>query len=122
VRPSRLMTGTFQYLTHSTAAILRSFVLYRPLRTFSIFGGLFFAAGVALGARYLYFAASGSGAGHVQSVVLAAVLLIMGIQVFLIGLVADLTGANRRILEENLFRTRRMELDRAAERGKKRTR
>jgi glycosyltransferase involved in cell wall biosynthesis len=121
VRPSRLMTGTVQYLTHSTAAILRSFVLYRPLRTFSILGGLFFAAGIALGARYMYFAASGFGAGHVQSVILAAVLLIVGIQILLIGLVADMTGANRRILEENLFRTRRMELDRAAaEREKKR--
>jgi hypothetical protein len=110
-------------MMHSAGAILRSFILYRPLRTFSLLGALFFAAGIALGARYLYFAASGSGAGHVQSVVLAAVLLIVGIQIFLIGLLADMTGSNRRILEENLFRTRRMELDRAAaERGKRRAR
>jgi len=96
----------------SGATLLRSFVMYRPLRVFSIFGGLFIVAGSALGLRYLYFAATGFGAGHVQSVVLAAVLLIVGMMILLIGLVADLIGFNRRILEENLFRTRRMELER----------
>jgi glycosyltransferase involved in cell wall biosynthesis len=115
VRPSRLSDGMLHYLVFSGATLLRSFVMYRPLRVFSIFGSVFFAAGLILGARYLYFAAAGFGAGHVQSVILAAVLLIVGIQVFLIGLVADLIGFNRRILEEQLFRTRRMELDRAAE-------
>jgi small basic protein len=115
VRPSRLADGILHYMIFSGATLLRSFVMYRPLRVFSILGSLFFAAGLTLGARYLYFAASGFGAGHVQSVILAAVLLIVGIQIFLIGLVADLIGFNRRILEETLFRTRRMELDRAAE-------
>jgi glycosyltransferase involved in cell wall biosynthesis len=115
VRPSRLTTGTLHYLLFSGATLLRSFVMYRPLRVFSIFGSLFLLAGLALGARYLSFAVSGFGAGHVQSVILAAVLLIVGIQIFLIGLVADLIGFNRRILEETLFRARRMELDRAAE-------
>jgi glycosyltransferase involved in cell wall biosynthesis len=114
VRPSRLADGILHYMIFSGATLLRSFVMYRPLRVFSILGSLFFAAGLTLGARYLYFAASGFGAGHVQSVVLAAVLLIIGIQIFLIGLVADLIGFNRRILEETLFRTRRMELDRVA--------
>ncbi len=115
VRPSRLAYGVLHYLFFSGATLLRSFVMYRPLRVFSIIGSLFFAAGLILGARYLYFAALGFGAGHVQSVVLAAVLLIVGIQIVLIGLVADLIGFNRRILEETLFRVRRMEGDRAAE-------
>jgi glycosyltransferase involved in cell wall biosynthesis len=114
MRPSRLATGLLHYLIFSGATLLRSFVMYRPLRVFSILGSLFFAAGLALSARYLYFDALGFGAGHVQSVILAAVLLIVGIQIVLIGLVADLIGFNRRILEETLFRTRRMELDRAA--------
>jgi len=119
VRPSRLADGILHYMIFSGATLLRSFVMYRPLRVFSILGSLFFAAGLTLGARYLYFAASGFGAGHVQSVILAAVLLIVGIQIFLIGLVADLIGFNRRILEETLFRARRMELDRAAEKEPK---
>jgi hypothetical protein len=110
-RPSRLAKGILQYLSFSGATLLRSFVMYRPLRVFSILGSLFLLSGLALSVRYLYFAASGSGAGHVQSVILAAVLLIVGVVVFCIGLVADLIGFNRRILEENLFRTRRMELE-----------
>ncbi len=111
-RPSRLATGTLHYLVFSGATLLRSFVMYRPLRVFSIIGGLFFLAGLILSVRYLYFAASGFGAGHVQSVILAAVLLIVGMMVGLIGLVADLIGFNRRILEEDLYRTRKMELER----------
>jgi hypothetical protein len=90
--------------------------MYRPLRVFSIIGSLFFLAGLVLGVRYLYFAASGFGAGHVQSVILAAVLLIVGMMIALIGLVADLIGFNRRILEENLFRTRKMELEKRSKR------
>jgi hypothetical protein len=115
-RPSRLAAGTLHYLLFSGATLLRSFVMYRPLRVFSILGSLFLLAGLALSVRYLYFAASGFGAGHVQSVILAAVLLIVGVMVFCIGLVADLIGFNRRILEEELFRTRKMELERKLKR------
>jgi glycosyltransferase involved in cell wall biosynthesis len=111
VRPSRLASGMLHYLSFSGATLLRAFVMYRPLRVFSILGSLFLLGGVALSVRYLYFAAAGFGAGHVQSVILAAVLLIVGVVVFCIGLVADLIGFNRRILEEELFRTRRMELE-----------
>jgi glycosyltransferase involved in cell wall biosynthesis len=110
-RPSRLAKGILQYLSFSGATLLRSFVMYRPLRVFSLLGSLFLLAGLTLSVRYLYFAASGFGAGHIQSVILAAVLLIVGVMVFCIGLVADLIGFNRRILEEQLFRTRRMELE-----------
>lgn len=110
VRPSRLMRGPVHYLLSSGATIMRAYIMYRPLRVFSILGALFFCAGLALAGRYLYFFLQGSGAGHVQSVVLAAVLLIVGIQIFLIGLVADLIAFNRRMLEELLERTRRMEL------------
>jgi glycosyltransferase involved in cell wall biosynthesis len=117
VRPSRLASGTLHYLVFSGATLLRSLVMYRPLRAFSILGGLFLLAGSLLGVRYLYFAVSGSGAGHVQSVILAGVLLIVGVMVLLIGLLADLIGFNRRILEEQLFRIRRMELDKRRKRS-----
>jgi glycosyltransferase involved in cell wall biosynthesis len=110
-RPSRLASGTLSYVVFSGAALLRSFVMYRPLRGFSILGSLFLLAGLALSVRYLYFDATGFGAGHVQSVILAGVLLVVGIMVCLIGLVADLIGFNRRILEETLYRTRRMDLE-----------
>lgn len=115
-RPSRLIHDLPEYLTQSTITILRTYTLYRPLRIFLTLGGLMFAAGLALGIRFLYFYLSGSGAaGHVQSLILAAVLLIVGFQVCLIGVIADLIGFNRRILEEILYRTRRLELGRKPE-------
>ncbi|HNS49558.1 MAG TPA: glycosyltransferase family 2 protein [Anaerolineae bacterium] len=110
-RPSRLIRNTPQYLGQSTATILRTYTFYRPLRVFFAVGALLVIVGVALGLRFLYFfITSGGIAGHVQSLILAAILLIVGFQVGLIGLLADLIGFNRRILEEVLYRVRRMEL------------
>lgn len=103
-RPSRLMKGTIDYLFHSGATIIRAFTMYRPLRLFSIFSGLFILAGLFLAGRYLFFYFQNAGSGHVQSVILAAVLLIIGFQTFMIGLVADLISANRKLEEEILYR------------------
>jgi len=109
-RPSRLIRNTPQYLGQSTATILRTYTFYRPLRVFFALGAIFVAGGLALGLRFLYFyVTSGGVAGHIQSLILAAILLIVGFQVSLIGLLADLIGFNRRILEDILYRVRRME-------------
>ena len=110
-RPSRLMRGIPDYLAHSSVTILRVYTMYRPLRLFTWIGGSMLFFGTLLGGRYLYFLAVGQSGGHVQSLILAAILLIVGFQVFLIGLVADLIGFNRQILEELLYRVRRMEID-----------
>jgi len=83
--------------------------MYRPLRVFLAVGGLFALAGLILVGRFLYFYISGDGTGHIQSVVLGAAALMMGFQIGLIGLVADLIGFNRKILEETLYRVRRLE-------------
>jgi len=109
-RPSRLMRGLPEFLARSAATIVRAYATYRPLRVFFSLGTLLLLGGVALGARYLYYVGAGEGRGHVQSVVLAAVLLIVGFQTWTIGLVADLISANRKILEEVLLRLRRTEL------------
>ena len=109
-RPSRLMTNQADYLANSTATVMRAYTMYRPLRVFFGLGGIVLAGGLILAARYLYYVAIGQGTGHVQSVVVAAALLIVGFQVLLIGLLADLIGFNRKILEEVLFRIRRSEL------------
>jgi hypothetical protein len=85
--------------------------MYRPLRVFTIFGGIFIVGGLTLAGRFLYYFSVGQGSGHLQSVILAAVLLIVGFQVLLIGLVADLIGFNRKILEELLYRIRFLEVD-----------
>lgn len=108
-RPSRLMHNVFHYLTNSAITIVRAYTLYRPLRVFVTLGLLSIVAGLIIGLRFLYFFATGSGNGHIQSLILTAVLLIVGFQVLLIGLVADLVGFNRKIMEELLFRVRKLE-------------
>jgi glycosyltransferase involved in cell wall biosynthesis len=109
-RPSRLIRSIPHYLVNSSATIVRSYTMYRPLRVFTILGVLFILGGMGLAGRFLYFYIIGQGSGHLQSVVLSAVLLIVGFQVILIGLVADLIGFNRKILEELLYRIKHLDL------------
>lgn len=110
-RPSRLMHNLRHFMANQTATILRAYTMYRPLRVFTALSALMILGGLALGIRYLYFVLNGQGAGHIQSVILAAVLWIVGFQVFLIGLVADLIGFNRKIMEEVLYRVRKSEVE-----------
>jgi glycosyltransferase involved in cell wall biosynthesis len=116
VRPSRLMRGITDYIKNSSITIVRAYSMYSPLRVFFAIGLFFFSLGVALGARfvvlnYVY----GTSSGNIQSLILAAVLMIMGFQTLLIGLVADLIAFNRKILEEILYRVRKMEVSDVAE-------
>ena len=108
-RPSRLMHHLPDYLSNSAVTIVRAYTLYQPLRIFAVAGSIVIIAGLLLGARFLYFYVNEQGDGHVQSLILTAVLLIIGFQTLLIGLVADLVGFNRKIVEETLFRLRRLE-------------
>ena len=110
-RPSRLMHNLHNFMASQTATILRAYTLYRPLRVFTALSALMILGGLALGIRYLFFVLNGQGSGHIQSVILAAVLWIVGFQVFLIGLVADLIGFNRKIMEEVLYRVRKSEME-----------
>jgi len=111
-RPSRLMRSIPHYLANSTATILRAYTMYRPLRVFTAIGVLMISIGALLGLRFLYLNyILQTGAGLIQSVILASALLIVGFQVLLIGLVADLIAFNRKILEEVLYRLRSMELE-----------
>jgi glycosyltransferase involved in cell wall biosynthesis len=109
-RPSRLMKSIPHYMAHSIATILRAYTMYRPLRVFTLLSLLLLFAGFLVAARFLVYYATGNGAGHIQSLILAAVLFIVGFQTLLIGLVADLIGFNRKILEDVLYRLRRIEL------------
>jgi hypothetical protein len=89
--------------------------MYEPLKVFFYIGLGLLAVGLAGVGRFLYFYFIGGAAGHVQSLVLSAALLIVGFQVLLIGLLADLIAANRRLIEEALYRLKRLELDRERE-------
>ncbi len=118
-RPSRLMKSTPHYLANIIPTIIRSYTLYRPLRIFTAISALMILGGVFLGLRFLYFNYMlKQFGGHVQSLILAAILLIVGFQVFTIGLVADLVSANRKILEENLYYLRRKEYQQESENPK----
>jgi glycosyltransferase involved in cell wall biosynthesis len=110
-RPSRLMSNLGSYLANSSTTILRAYTLYRPLRVFLLLGLIALGIGLLIGGRFVYFYLIGQGGGHIQSLILAAVLMIVGFQTILIGVVADLVGANRKILEELLYRVRRLESD-----------
>jgi glycosyltransferase involved in cell wall biosynthesis len=110
-RPSRLMHNLPHYLANSTVTIVRAYTFYRPLRVFITIGVILLAGGILLGLRFLVAYFTDGSAGHVQSLILSAVLLIAGFQTLLIGLVADLIGANRKIMEEVLVRVRRSEIN-----------
>ncbi len=118
LRSSRLFTNIFSYIKRSTATIVRIYTLYEPLKIFLMIGMVIFGSGFLLSVRYLYFFFSGQGAGHIQSLILAAILMIVGFQVGMIGLLADINAANRRLIEDALHRLKKMELFNANNKNK----
>ena len=94
-------------MKRSAGVIMRSYMMYRPLAFFGAIAALFLIAGAALGIRFLVL----GGTGHVQSLILAAVLLMMGAQTFIMGLQADLIAANRKLLEDIQYRVRKQDAD-----------
>jgi len=108
VRPSRLFRSNLGYVWRSLESLARIVVLYNPLRIFIRLGALPVLTGLALLARFVWFYLSGNNpAGHVQSLILAVILLVVGVQVWVVGIVADLIAVNRRLLEEAVERARR---------------
>jgi hypothetical protein len=107
-RPSRLVRSNWDYVKRSAATIVRIYAMYEPLKIFSYLALLFFVPGFYLSVRYLYFHYKGEG-GHVQSVLLAILLLILAFGSLVFGLVADILASVRRLLEEVLYRQRLLE-------------
>lgn len=105
-RQSRLFKSNGSYIRNSAATILRIYAMYEPLRVFFSIGAVLFSGGVLIGLRFLFYYLIGNGGGHIQSLVLASVLMIIGFQTFMIGLLADLLGANRKLIEKLLFRVK----------------
>ena len=99
LRPSRLVKSIPDYIFRSITTMGRIYLIYRPLRLFIPAAILTFGAGFALGLRYLYFILIGQGDGHIQSVILAALLLASGGLTALIGIIADLIATNRKLWE-----------------------
>jgi hypothetical protein len=109
LRPSRLVRSIPNYVKRSLLTILRVFVIYRPLALFIWVSSLLIMVGIVLGLRYLVFFASGNGSGHVQSLILAALCIMLGGQAFMMGLVADLISTNRKLMEQMDLRLQRSE-------------
>lgn len=114
-RPSRLFQGVWSYVKKSVVIILRAYMMYQPLKCFTCLSAVPLLAGLAIGVRFLYLITIGQGYGHVQSLILACTLIIVGFLTFMIGLVSDLMSANRRILADTQYHIRRMEYDSISE-------
>jgi glycosyltransferase involved in cell wall biosynthesis len=109
-RRSRLFKSIPNFIQRSVATMLRIYAMYQPLKVFAIVGVVLAFIGILPVVRFLYFYAIGEGDGHVQSLVLGGVLIIIAVVSFLIGLVADLIGFNRQLIEITLEKVREMEL------------
>lgn len=110
LRKSRLMHSIFEYIKKSVLTITRAVIMYKPLQFFVTIALISLLAGVAIGVRFLYFYVHGTGSGHIQSLLLAIMLIIIGCQTFVTGLQADIISANRKLLEDIQFRVKKLEL------------
>ncbi len=102
LRPSRLVRSLASYVRRSMVTMIRILIIYRPFQFFMSLGAVLFVSGLALGGRFVYYYLSGQRTGHVQSLILAGVLMTFGFQTGLLAFIADLLSVNRRLLEELL--------------------
>lgn len=116
-RPSKLMKSMAGYIKKSMLTIGHVFMLYKPLQFFAAIGSVIFLLGAAVGVRFLNFYFHGAGSGHIQSLILAAVLLLLGFETIIVGLLADVIASNRKILEDVQYHVRRMDYDGVNSRG-----
>lgn len=108
LRDSRLIKNIFSYLLKSITTILRIYLMYEPMKFFVKAGSTFLTVAFLLGARYLYFFFFGlKRSGHLQSLILAAIFSVIGIQLIFTGFLADIIAANRSLSEEILYRQKK---------------
>ena len=99
-RPSRLISNIFVYILRSILTMTRMFIVYRPFRFFATISAIFLILGLLTGGRFLYYYFVGEGSGHVQSLILASILIITGVQTFVVAIASDLLSINRKLLED----------------------
>lgn len=111
LRPSRLMKSMTSYIQRSIFTIFRIYATYRPLRFFLVAGAVPLTGATLLALRWLWLFLSGTERAHVPSLVAAAVLALVGVQLWVLGFVADIISVNRKLLEDIQFRLRKAEYD-----------
>jgi len=116
-RKSRLFKSMWAYIKRSASVIIRSFMMYKPLKFFGTLGLIIFSIGTALGVRFLFYYLGGNGSGHIQSLILSAILILLGAQTIIVGLQADIIAANRKILEDIQYRVRKADCDKGVQLG-----
>lgn len=119
LRPSRLFNSMFGYIKKSILTIGRAFMMYKPLYFFSWIAGIFGLGGLVLGIRFIVYMVIGRGDGHIQSLILASMLIIIAVLAGVIGLLADVMSSNRKLLEEIQFELRKMDYGPGHEDNKK---
>lgn len=118
LRPSRLFRGIVQYMRRSANIIVQGYSMHNPLRAFGWLSLPFLVVGFALGIRFLYFFVRDPDySGHIQSLILASIAIVVGSQVLIFGLLGSLVRANRLLLQDIRMRVRRLELDAKVDRG-----
>jgi hypothetical protein len=110
LRPSRLIRNVPSYIARSVITMVRTFTLYRPMQFFVTLGMIPFVLGCAVGARWLFLFLNVTPGSHIPSLVFAAILVLVGVHLFVVGLIAELTATNRKLLEELIYMQRVKEL------------
>ncbi len=111
LRPSRLFHSIWGYVKKSMLTILRAYMMYKPLKSFTYLAVMPVLIGLMIGFRFLFYMAMGQSGGHVQSLILACTLIIIGFLTFMIGLLADVIAANRKLLQDTQYHARKTEYD-----------
>ena len=106
LRPSRLVKSNFSYIVRSIVTMMRIFIIYRPFRFFAFIGLLMLLSAAVLGFRFLYFYLTGDGQGHIQSLILCAILSFLAFQCGLLAVISDLLAINRKLLEDVQYQLR----------------
>lgn len=109
VSESRLVKNMFDYVKNSIFTMIRIFIIYRPFRFFITIAIFSLFIGIIIGFRYLYYFCHGAGTGHVQSLILASIFIISGVQIALIAILADLLAINRKLIEDVQLRVKKIE-------------
>lgn len=111
LRPSRLFNSILGYVKKSMLTILRAYMMYKPLKCFTYLATVPTLIGLMIGFRFIYFMSQGMSSGHIQSLILGCTLIIIGFLTFMIGLVADVIAANRKLLQDTQYHARRSEYE-----------
>lgn len=111
LRPSRLFNSMMGYVKKSMLTIIRAFLMYRPLMFFTTLGSIMGLIGAGIGIRFLCYWFAGTGAGHIQSLILASMMIILGVMTIIVGLQGDIIAANRKLLEDIQYHVRKLDYD-----------